>query len=236
MEIHISNIQKQYNKKTILDIDNLKIEKGEIIGLIGNNGAGKTTLLRIILDLVKPEKGTVYLRKKNVRSYEDWGNYTSAYLDTGFLIDFLTPEEYFHLILNSHNKDKDVYNGMLKDLKPFMNNEILDQNKYIQELSAGNKQKVGLIGSLLPEPEILLLDEPFNFLNPTSRFFIQKYLASFNKKISSTIIISSHDLDSLYKLATRIILIEQGRIIKDYHKSDEDTKKELKIYFSTKEI
>ncbi|MCD8042086.1 MAG: ABC transporter ATP-binding protein [Tannerellaceae bacterium] len=236
MEIHVSNIQKQYNQKIILDIDNLKIEKGEIIGLIGNNGAGKTTLLRIILDLVKPEKGTVYLRKKNVRSYENWKNYTSAYLDTGFLIDFLTPEEYFHLILKSHNKDEDVYKRILKDLNSFMNNEILNQNKYIQNMSSGNKQKIGLIGALLSEPEILLLDEPFNFLDPSSRFCIQQYLSTLNKDTNATILISSHDLESIYKLATRIILIEHGKIIKDYKNTNEHTKKELESYFSTQEI
>jgi ABC-2 type transport system ATP-binding protein len=235
MEITISNLKKQYNETVVLDINELTIEKGDIIGIIGNNGAGKTTLLKLILDLVQASSGNVFSRGEDVSRHEEWKKYTSAYLDTGFLIDFLTPEEYFMLIINSYGKERSVYQKKMSDLSPFMNNEILNQKKLIQDFSSGNKQKIGIIGSILSEPEILILDEPFNFLDPASQFFIRDYLSYLNKKLKTTMIISSHNLECIYEISNRLIVLERGRIIHNYDFVDKDVKEELKNYFSIRE-
>lgn len=231
MEICISNIKKQYNRRTVLDIDKLVINKGDIVGVIGNNGAGKTTLLRIMLDLLKSDSGSVSIRGIDVSKDEIWKNYTSAYLDASFLIDFLTPEEYFVFIAESYEKDLSTHNEQIEDFHPFMNNEILNQKKYIRDFSSGNKQKIGIIGSVISKPEILVLDEPFNYLDPTSQFFIKDHLSNINKNEGVTMVISSHNLECIYDIATQLIVLESGKIVKQYDTVDINAKEELKDYF-----
>jgi ABC-2 type transport system ATP-binding protein len=231
MEICISNVKKQYNKRTVLDIDELVINKGAIVGIIGNNGAGKTTLLRIILDLLKSDSGSVSIRGIDVSKDEKWKNYTSAYLDASFLIDFLTPEEYFEFIMESYGKDLSTYNKQIEDLRPFMNNEILNQKKYICDFSSGNRQKTGIIGSIISKPKILVLDEPFNYLDPTSQFFIKDHLSDLNKNEGVTMVISSHNLECIYDIATQLIVLENGKPVKRYDAVDVSVKEELKDYF-----
>jgi len=231
MEIDISNVKKQYNKRTVLDIDKLVIDKGAIVGVIGNNGAGKTTLLRIMLDLLKSDSGSVSIRGIDVSKDEIWKNFTSAYLDESFLIDFLTPEEYFAFIVESYEKDLSTYDEQIESFHPFMNNEILNQKKYIRVFSSGNKQKIGIIGSIISKPEILVLDEPFNYLDPTSQFFIKEHLSGLNKNEGVTMVISSHNLECIYDIATQLIVIENGKIVKQYDTVDINVKEELKDYF-----
>ena len=231
MEIHISNLKKQYNNRTVLDIDELVIHKGDIVGIIGNNGAGKTTMLRLMLDLIKADAGNVRLRGIDVSKNGQWKTYTSAYLDTNFLIDFLTPEEYFVFISDSYGKDLSTCKKRIKAFRVFMNNEILNQRKYIRDFSSGNKQKIGIIGATLSEPEILILDEPFNYLDPTSQFFIRDYLSELNKNEGITTIISSHNLECIYDIATRLIVLENGKIMKQYDAVDTSVKEELSDYF-----
>jgi ABC-type multidrug transport system, ATPase component len=231
MEIEISNIKKQYNRRIVLDIDELAINKAAIVGVLGNNGAGKTTLLRIILDLLKSDSGSVSIRGIDVSKDEKWKCYTSAYLDESFLIDFLTPEEYFVFIAESYEKDLLTYNEQIDDFHPFMNNEILNQKKYIRDFSSGNRQKIGIIGSFISKPEILVLDEPFNYLDPTSQFFIKDHLSDLNKSEGVTMVISSHNLECIYDIATQLIVLENGKIVKKYDTVDINVKEELKDYF-----
>ena len=231
MEIRISNIKKQYNRRTVLDIDELVINKGAIVGVIGNNGAGKTTLLRLMLDLLKANSGNIYSRGIDVSKDEKWKNYTSGYLDASFLIDFLTPEEYFSFIAESYEKDLSTFDEQIEDFHAFMNNEILNQKKYIRDFSSGNKQKIGIIGSVISKPEILILDEPFNYLDPTSQFFIKDYLSHLNKNEGVTMVISSHNLECIYDIATQLIVLENGKIIKHYNTVNFSVKEELKDYF-----
>ena len=215
MEIKISNLQKQYNGRVVLDIEELAVKKGEIVGILGNNGAGKTTLLRLALDLLKADSGNICSRGVDVSKDELWKTYTSAYLDTNFLIDFLTPEEYFMFISDNYGKERSTCKKILTEFRPFMNGEILNQKKYIRDFSSGNRQKIGIIGTVLSEPEILILDEPFNYLDPSSQFFIRDYFFQLNKKQGATMILSSHNLEHIIDLSTRIILLEKGKIIKD---------------------
>jgi ABC-2 type transport system ATP-binding protein len=231
MEICILNVKKQYNRRIVLDIDEFVINKGAIVGVVGNNGAGKTTLLRIMLDLLKSDSGSASIRGINVSKDEKWKNYTSAYLDASFLIDFLTPEEYFVFITESYERDLSIYNEQIKDFHRFMNNEILNQKKYIRDFSSGNKQKIGIIGSIISKSEILVLDEPFNYLDPTSQFFIKDHLSNLNKNEGVTMVISSHNLEYIYDIATQLIVLENGKIVKQYDAVDINVKEELKDYF-----
>jgi len=231
MELEIRNLTKIYNKQTVLDIADLQIQRGELIGLIGNNGAGKTTLLRLLTDLIKADTGTIISRDKRINKTENWKYYTSAYIDTGFLIEFLTPEEYFSFIASNYKTNEFEVKNTLNQFINFMNDEILGKHKYIRDFSTGNKQKIGIIGAIISKPEILFLDEPFNFLDPSSQFFIGDYLNELNKKSGTTIIVSSHNLDCVFNISSRILLLEKGKIIKDSTLVNNELREELNNYF-----
>jgi ABC-2 type transport system ATP-binding protein len=231
MEIEIKNLTKIYNKQTVLAIENLSINKGELIGLIGNNGVGKTTLLRLLNDLIKSDSGTIYSRGKNISKTENWKYYTSSYIDTGFLIEFFTPEEYFNFVASNYNINKNEVKNILNQFTDFMNGEILGKQKYIRYFSTGNQQKIGIIGSIISKPEILILDEPFNFLDPSSQYFISSYLSELNRRYNTTIIVSSHNLECIFHISSRILLLDKGNILKDISPVNSNSKEELDTYF-----
>ncbi len=231
MNITIKNLQKYYGKNKALDIDELKISEGELIGLVGNNGAGKTTFLRLVLDLLEPTKGEVLINNENVRKSQDWKTVTGSYLDEGFLIDFMTPEEYFYFSGELYGLNKADVDEKLKAFEPFMSDEILNQKKYIRQLSTGNKQKTGIIAAMLVEPELLLLDEPFNFLDPTSQIRIRNTLKQINSEHKTTMLISSHNLNHIASICSRIILLEKGLVVKDIDNIN-DKIQEIEEYFS----
>ncbi|MEX8549097.1 MAG: ABC transporter ATP-binding protein [Mucilaginibacter sp.] len=229
--IEIKNLTKIYAGVTVVDIPELHIQKGETIGLVGNNGAGKTTLFRMILDLIRPESGEVLSNGKNVMHDETWKNYTASYLDEGFLIDYLTPEEYFYFIGSLHNENKVYVDEKLAMLTDFFNGEILQKGKYIRDLSKGNQCKVGVAACLLQNPELLMLDEPFANIDPTTQIRLKNLLKNLGDKNSMTTIVSSHDLNHVTDICQRILLMEKGRIIKDIH-TDVNTLAELESYFA----
>ncbi len=231
MQINISQLQKTYGQQTALDIDQLQIGKGELLGIVGNNGAGKTTLFRLVLDLIKASKGEVHLNGHNVAGSEHWKTFTGSYLDEGFLIDFMTPEEYFYFVASLTGMPKEAADEKLRTFSRFMNNEILGQKKFIRQFSTGNKQKVGIIAAMLVQPELLILDEPFNFLDPTSQILIKRMLKEENEARGTTMLISSHNLNHITEICTRIILLEKGKIIKDLTPSNNDLQ-EIEKYFS----
>ena len=167
--ITLSNLQKKFGSKMAVNIDNYTIQSGDMLGLVGNNGAGKTTLFRLILDLLKADQGHVSIDDTDVSKSEEWKNTTGAFIDDGFLIDYLTPEEYFYFIGKMYGLKKEEVDQRLKPFERFMNGEVLGQKKFIRNFSMGNKQKIGIISAMLHHPSLLILDEPFNFLDPTSQ-------------------------------------------------------------------
>jgi ABC-2 type transport system ATP-binding protein len=229
--INISNLKKVYNQVTVIDIPLLNIDQNEIIGLVGNNGAGKTTLFRLMLDLIKADSGNVCSQGIDISKDEKWKTYTSAYLDTNFLIDFLTPEEYFAFVAECYGKDASACKQKVSEFHGLMNNEILNQKKNIKDFSSGNRQKIGIIGSLLPEPEILMLDEPFNYLDPSSQIITKRLLQEYNQKYGTTILLSSHNLQHVMDICNRIIVLEKGRIVRDEVDPDESEKSAIENYF-----
>ena len=224
--IRIENLKKAFGETVACDIPELTIEDGEILGLVGNNGAGKTTLFRMILDLLKPDEGQVMLDGINPAESEAWKDWTGSYIDEGFLIDFLTPEEFFAFLGKISGIPQAQVEERLKDFERLAAGEIFGQKKLIRNLSAGNKQKVGIISALFNRPKLVILDEPFNFLDPSSQNILKHVLKEYNQETGATILISSHNLQHTVDISTRITLLEKGKIIKDH-----STSEELENYF-----
>lgn len=231
METIIRDLKKSYNNTTALDIADFRISDGGVIGLAGNNGAGKTTLFRLMLDLIKADCGSVQIDGTDVARSEAWKEKVGAYLDDSFLIDYLTPEEYFHFIGKICGIDKQTIDEQITLFSHFLSEEILSASKLIRNLSAGNKQKTGIVAALLHNPQLVLLDEPFNFLDPSSQVALKHLIKDYNQSTGATIIISSHNLNQITELCERIILLEHGIIIKDIDNSDGTAKSELDYYF-----
>ncbi|SHE91766.1 ABC-2 type transport system ATP-binding protein [Bacteroides faecichinchillae] len=233
--INIDNLKKNFGSKVAIDIEHYELNQGDMLGLVGNNGAGKTTLFRLMLDLLKADKGKVIINGIEVSQSEDWKNFTGAFIDYSFLIDYLTPEEYFYFIGKVYGLNKEEVNERLLPFERFMSGEIIGQKKYIRNYSAGNKQKIGIIAAMLHHPQLLILDEPFNFLDPSSQSVIKHLLKKYNEEHQATVIISSHNLNHIIDICPRIALQENGIIIKDIINENNSAEKELEDYFNIKE-
>lgn len=229
--LEVNNLKKVYNKIEVVNIPSLIVPFGESFGLVGNNGAGKTTFFRMILDLIKPTDGEVISKEENVRYSEVWKSYTGSYLDEGFLIDFLTPDEYFSFIGDINNLSKGDINEFLDAFAEVFNDEILGKKKYIRDLSKGNQKKVGIAAALMINPEIILLDEPFANLDPSTQIRLKKYLIDIKQQRQVTMLISSHDLNHVTEVCERIVVLEKGDIIHDI-RTGENTLKELEEHFA----
>lgn len=238
--VKLQNVKKVFGDKVALDIDSFKVSAGDILGLVGNNGAGKTTMFRVILDLLKPEEGEVVMIDEsseqlelNPAKTEEWKGFTGAFIDSGFLIDYLTPEEYFDFICKIDGISKEDLNAKLTAFAEFMGGEIVGQKKLIRNLSAGNQQKVGIIAAMIRNPQLLILDEPFNFLDPSSQMAMKSILEEYNRETGATIIVSSHNLSYTLDICTHVALLEHGKIIKDFPRSDSEAIREIEDYFLT---
>ena len=230
--ITINNLQKNFGEKRAIDIESYTIQQGDLLGLVGNNGAGKTTLFRLILDLLKADNGQVCINDIDVSQSEDWKQFTGAFIDDGFLIDYLTPEEYFYFIGKMYGLTKEEVNNRLKPFERFMNDEVINQKKFIRNFSAGNKQKIGIISAMLHYPQLLILDEPFNFLDPSSQAIIKHLLKKYSEEHNATVIISSHNLNHTVDVCSRIALLEHGVILRDIINENNSAEKELEDYFN----
>ncbi|MCD4681869.1 MAG: ABC transporter ATP-binding protein [Bacteroidales bacterium] len=229
--IEVKDLTKDYSGTIVLNIQELSIKEGESFGLVGNNGAGKTTFFRLILDLIRANSGFVKSKNVDVKQSNDWKYYTGSYLDQRFLIDFLTPEEYFDFLGGVHGLSKGDLDKFYSEFEEFFNDEILGKKKYVRDLSQGNKQKVGIAAALMAKPEILVLDEPFNGLDPSTQIRLINLLNELKKETRITMLISSHDLKHITEVCNRIAILEEGKIIHDL-KTSVDTLKELESYFA----
>ena len=229
--IDVKNLTKVYGGTTVLDIDLLSIKQGDSFGLVGNNGAGKTTFFRLILDLIRANSGNVSIKEQDVSKSTEWKFFTGSYLDQRFLIDFLTPEEYFDFLRDIFGLSVGDLEKFYEDFKVFFNDEILGVKKYIRDLSRGNQQKVGIAAALMAKPELLILDEPFNGLDPSTQIRLINMLNDLKEKNGTTMLISSHDLKHVTEVCDRIAVIEKGKIIHDL-KTTKETLKELESYFA----
>jgi len=229
--ITINNLSKVYENKKVLSIENLEFPKGQTIGLVGNNGAGKTTLFSLILDLIEPSSGYVSIDGEKVNESESWKNKVGAFIDETFLIGYLTPEEYFYFLGELRGQNKANVDEFLKNFTDFFNGEILNAKKYIRDLSKGNMKKVGIIGALIGTPAIIILDEPFANLDPSTQIKLKNLIRDWSQNSDSTFLISSHDLAHTTEVCERIVVINKGELVRDIQTSPE-TLRDLEQYFA----
>ena len=277
MKIQLQQLSKSFGEKVAVDIPQLEIGDGEIIGLVGNNGAGKTTLFRLMLDLLRADSGEVLFTPHggpkdqspaSVQSSasaqssastlssqtsqftalsdvsrvsidpaksEEWKKMTGAFIDDTFLIDFLSVEEYLDFIIRVQGLSSVDWNvsddPLVQGFREFAEGQIFDQKKLIREYSAGNKQKIGIMAAMISRPELLILDEPFNFLDPTGQNFLKKLLLDYHHQTGATILISSHNLQHLVDVSTRVVLLEDGKVIEDLANDNRQALTALNDYF-----
>ena len=174
--IEAKQLSKSYNGVTVLNIENLTVNTGESLGLAGNNGAGKTTFFSLLLDLIEPTTGQITNNGIVVNESEAWKPFTAAFIDETFLIGYLTAEEYFYFIGDLRTQSKTQIDQFLAPFAEFFNDEILNKRKYLRDLSKGNQKKVGIIAALIGNPKIVILDEPFANLDPTTVSRLKKIL------------------------------------------------------------
>ncbi|MCU0399741.1 MAG: ABC transporter ATP-binding protein [Algoriphagus sp.] len=229
--IQISQLKKQYKDAVVLDVPSLEIAKGECFGLVGNNGAGKTTLFRIILDLVRATHGQVTIEGEDVSKSESWKSTVGAYLDEHMLLAYLTPDEYFETLRKIYGMSEADLKSHLEKFTELFNEEVLGKKKYIRDLSKGNLKKVGIAAAMMGHPQVVMLDEPFENLDPSSQIRLKKLILRETEQSKITFLISSHDLNHVTEICNRIVLLEKGKVIRDLREKSE-MMSELEAYFT----
>ena len=229
--IEINNITKKYSKDTVLDVLKLDIPDGQTFGLVGNNGAGKTTLFSCLVDLVKPTTGKITNNGVEVKESEEWKKFTTAFLDESFLIGYLLPEEYFYFIGELRGLRKKQIDDFLLKFEEFFNGEIIGKKKYLRDLSKGNQKKAGIVATLIGDPKVVVLDEPFANLDPSTQIRLKQIIKELSSN-GTTVLVSSHDLQDVTEVCKRIVLLEKGKVINDINTSNK-TLSELESYFKS---
>ena len=229
--IKIDNLSKEYSGEVVLNIPELHIKKGESFGLVGNNGAGKTTLFRLVLDLIQATSGQVLAEDIIVAGGEHWKTFTGSFLDESFLIDFLTAEEYFQFVGSINGLSKGDIDAFMTQFEQFYDGEILGKKKYIRDYSKGNQKKIGITAAIMTNPRLLILDEPFSNLDPSTQIRLKKLLRSLQQDKDVTMLISSHDLNHVTEVCDRIVVLDKGNMVHDL-KTSESTLQDLEAYFS----
>ncbi|MCJ7467526.1 MAG: ABC transporter ATP-binding protein [Maribacter sp.] len=229
--ITLQNLTKKYGHQVVLNIGHLEIPKGQSFGLVGNNGAGKTTLFSLLLDLIQPTTGHIVNQGVQVDKSEDWKPFTSSFIDESFLIGYLTPEEYFYFIGELRGRNKADVDALLAQFTDFFHGEILGQKKYLRDLSKGNQKKAGIVASLIGNPEVIILDEPFANLDPTTQIRLKGILKKLADQQDVTVLVSSHDLIHVTEVCERIVVLNKGEVVRDIQTSAQ-TLKELENFFA----
>ena len=229
--ITIENLSKKYGSQIVLNIGELSIPKGQSFGLVGNNGAGKTTLFSLLLDLIQPTTGHIINNDVQVNTSEEWKPFTSSFIDETFLIGYLTPEEYFYFIGDLRGQNKADVDALLSEYQDFFHGEILGQKKYLRDLSKGNQKKAGIVASFIGNPKVVILDEPFANLDPTTQIRLKQIIKELAEKKEVTVLVSSHDLIHVTEVCERIVVLNKGEVVKDIQTSTE-TLKELEVFFA----
>lgn len=213
--LEIRNLRKAFGEQLVLDNVSLSLKKGMIYGLLGANGAGKTTIIKAIFDLVKPQSGEIYLfNKKMPQSVEQYKKVGSI-IETPVFYENMTVEE--NLLLHCDYMGEQFKNNIDKVLQDV--GLFNEKEKRIDQLSLGMKQRLGLGRALLNEPELLILDEPINGLDPEGIIDFRKLILSINQTYGTTVLISSHILIEVFKIADMIGIVSKGKLIKEISKN-----------------
>jgi ABC-2 type transport system ATP-binding protein len=229
--IETTQLSKKYGKVEVLNIASLEIPTGQSFGLVGNNGAGKTTYFNMLLDLIRPTTGSITNHDIVVNQSEAWKNFTGSFIDESFLIGYLTPDEYFDFIGDLRGMNKADVKLFLTQFGEFFNDEVLGKKKYLRDLSKGNQKKAGIIAAMMGNPKVVVLDEPFANLDPTTQIRLKKILKTLTENKEITVLVSSHDLSHVTEVCERIVVLDKGAVVKDIVTSTE-TLQELERYFA----
>ena len=229
--LEINNLSKYFGGLAAVSDCSLKVKKGTITGIIGPNGSGKTTLFNILLDLIRPTTGKITNNNVEVNTSEDWKNFTGSFIDESFLIGYLTPEEYFEFVGDLRGMNKADVTAFIAKFDVFFNDEIIGKKKYLRDLSKGNQKKAGVAAALMGAPQVVVLDEPFANLDPTTQIRLKKILKELTDNKEITLLVSSHDLSHVTEVCDRIVVLDKGIVVKDIETSTA-TLQELESYFS----
>lgn len=213
------NLSKKYGKTLVVDDLNLSIKSGEIVGFLGLNGAGKTTTMRMLLGLIKPTSGECYIQGKKVDQYHlEVRNEIGYIIETPYSYPDLTVKENLEIVSTLRGiRNKDAIDWVIEKLK-------LDQykDKQVKHLSLGNVARLGIAKAIIHKPKILILDEPTNGLDPFGVIEVRELLKELANNLGTTVLISSHKLEEISKIATRIVIIHDGRLIREVESKDLD--------------
>jgi ABC-2 type transport system ATP-binding protein len=229
--IQTTQLSKKYGSAEVLNINELEIPTGQSFGLVGNNGAGKTTYFNILLDLIRPTTGAIVNHDIQVNTSEDWKAFTGSFIDESFLIGYLTAEEYFEFVGDLRGMNKADVTKFINQFDEFFNQEIIGKKKYLRDLSKGNQKKVGIVAAMMGNPQVVILDEPFANLDPTTQIRLKKIIKELTENREITVLISSHDLTHVTEVCERIVVLDKGNVVKDIVTSAE-TLQELESYFA----
>ena len=213
MTIEIKNLNKKYNDNLAVNNINFKIDKGSIVGLLGPNGCGKTTTIGMLLGLIKPSSGKVFINDQDIENEKNRTkilekvNFISPYVE---LPKKLTVEENLKVYgkLYGVNNLRDKIFHLMKDL-----NLIEFKERKTGELSSGQKNRVSLAKALINEPEILFLDEPTASLDPDVGDYIRGYIENFVSKKDTTVLLASHNMNEVERLCNKVMMMKSGKII-----------------------
>ncbi len=209
MTIEIQQLTKKYDTQIALNQINLSIKKGEIVGLLGPNGAGKSTLMKAITGAITFDEGTILINGIDSKKDEISSKKMIGFLaENNPLYDEMYVREYLKFVANIHKiNHKEIENVIEKvGLTP-------EKSKKLKQLSKGYRQRVGLAQAILSNPEILILDEPTNGLDPNQILEIRQLISQLGKE--KTIILSTHIMQEVEALCTRVLLINKGNLIQD---------------------
>ena len=223
------NLSKKYGKTLVVDDLNLSISSGEIVGFLGLNGAGKTTTMRMLLGLIKPTSGECYIQGNKIDQYNlEVLNEIGYIIETPYSYPELTVQENLEIVSTLRGiRNKDVIDWVTEKLK-------LDQykDKQVKHLSLGNVARLGIAKAIIHKPEILILDEPTNGLDPFGVIEVRELLKELANNLGTTVLISSHKLEEISKVATRIVIIHGGRLIREVESKELDLHLEKRLLVS----
>ncbi len=229
--IQTYNLAKTFGDTVAVDHISINVREGEIYGFLGLNGAGKTTLIRLLLGMIKPESGSILLFGQNPKQGSDVWNKVGYLVETPYSYPNLTVKEnlevFYQLRGLNDRKQIDKIIGVLQ----------LDQykNKKAKHLSMGNNQRLGLAKALIHNPKLLILDEPINGLDPAGIVEVREFLKDLVKNHNTTIFLSSHILSEISKVATRIGIVHEGKLIKEINTNELEDQIIKKLCVNTNE-
>ena len=209
MSLEIINLTKKFKEQTALNNVNIQINKNEIIGLLGPNGAGKSTLMKSIVGAIKIDEGNILFNGKDITENKIYTKKKIGFLpENNPLYQEMYVKEYLQFVANIHQISSEKVEEIidLVGITP-------EKTKKISQLSKGYKQRVGLAQAILHAPDLLILDEPTNGLDPNQIIEIRNVIKEIGRE--KTVILSTHIMQEVEALCTRVILIHQGNIVQD---------------------